>query len=146
MKGDALPDVDHVVRYVKPRSFDEGIVDGSGFELKAGDDGISVNWLECFSGDKEVQLAKVRRLKRLDWRKAGCLAEINVGQTKRYLAKEIPDLSIVEDPLAADQQKGYEADASHSLICGLPHNPPERRQAIQDMIAECVINKYPTVV
>lgn len=145
MKGEPLPDSDHVVSYVKPTLFDEGVIDGEGFLLKSGHGGISVNWLECFSGDKDAQLAEVRRLKRLDWEKAGCLAEINVGQTKRHLARKIPDLSIVEDPLAADQQR-YEADPSHSLICGLPHNPPERRQALQDMIAECVINKYATVV
>lgn len=146
MRGDPVPDADHVVRYVKPRSFEDGVIDAGGFELGEGHKGISVNWLECFDGDKQAQLAEVRRLKRLTWRRNGCLAELNVGQTRWYLSKEIPDILILEDPLDPDPQEGYEADPSHSLICGVPHDPPERRQAIQDMIAECVINTYPALV
>jgi len=146
MNGDALPDYDHVVRYVRPTAIDEGIVDGSGFELRAGHKGISVNWLEYFVGDKEAQLAEVRQLRRLHWKKSGCLAELSVGATKRHLSDQLPGISIVEDPLDADPQGGHAADPSHSLICGLPNDPPERVEALQDMIAECVIKTYPTTV
>ncbi len=144
MKGDPLPDDHHVVRYVKPSLIDDGVVDGGAFELKYGHDGISVNWLEAFEGKKETQLAEIRRLKRLDWSRNGALAEINIGDIKRRLVGEIPDISIIEDPLDSDEKYKL-ADPSHSLICGLPYGPPELLQALQDEIALGVLNIYPAI-
>lgn len=49
MNRNDLPDDAHVVRYVKPTSrHEDGSVDGSAFCLRSGDNGLSVNWLECF--------------------------------------------------------------------------------------------------
>ncbi len=147
MKDDPLPDTDHIIRYIKPTSLEDGVIDGSGFELKPGHRGISSNWLECIGGSKAEQIDSVRRLKRTEWRKTGCLAELNVGATKEHVATELPEISMIEDPLDLDPQNGFnEADPSHSLIYGVPHDPPERREAIQDMIAQRVIATHRTTL
>ncbi len=46
MKGDQLPDDDHVVRYVKPSFLLNEKVTGDAFELRINETGLSVNWLE----------------------------------------------------------------------------------------------------
>ena len=51
---------------------------------------------------------------------------------------------MVEDPLEPDVERKFEADASHSLICGIPHQPEAFLEAIQDMLVECVTEKHPT--
>ena len=96
-KADDLPDDAHVVRYVKPRKLlGDGSVDGSEFRLRPDDKGLSVNWLECFRDrSKEEQLAEVRRLSRLQMRASGCLAELNVGATKRHVQHEVAALRFV---------------------------------------------------
>lgn len=141
MNGGHLPDTDHVIRYIKPTAIDSGVVDGEGFELKHGHKGVSVNWLEKFEGDKHDQIAEVRRRKRLDWKLSGRLAELNIGKTRRHLLDEEADISFVEDPLDKDGE--FDADPSHCLICGIPHDPPERKQALQDMIAETIVALHP---
>ncbi len=148
MKGDPLPDADHVVRYVKHGSVDNGVVDASEFCLKEdrpGEKGVSVSWLEIFPTDKQGQLAEVRRLTRLIWKRSGRLAELNVGQTRAHLAEELPELSFIELPLKADAE--YEVDPSHSEIRNLPSwTFPERSSLIGTMIAECIIDLHPAVV
>jgi hypothetical protein len=141
MKGDMLPDNDDIVRYVRPGLIEDNEVAGGAFVLRGSEPGLSINWLGYFQNQsKEKQLCKVRRLFRLQVRPNGRFAELNVGQTRKYLAEQIQDLRFVEDPLPADSINGYDADPSHALIEGLP-NPndlPEFAELIGDMIAECV--------
>ena len=141
MHANDLPDEANVVRYIKPtRVFEDGSVDGSEFCLRAhrpDDTGVSVNWLECF-GDlsKAEQLDEVRRLSRLDMRKSGRLAELNVGATKHYLRDELDVPRFIHTPLPAEGD--YEADSSHSEIVGLPPGNSPQAALIGDMIAECI--------
>ncbi len=147
MSGNSLADKDHVVRYVKPASIDNGIINGSEFRLRPhrpDDTGVSVNWLECFEGkNKEDQLDEIRRLRRLTWKKTGCLAELNIGKTKRHVFNEIDNIAFISDPL--NKESGYEADPSHSLITGLPDGTSEMAELIGDMIAECILDTYPAI-
>ena len=52
MKGDIIPDADHVVRYCAPKSMNPRtrLPDADAFTLKReiGEDSLSVNWLEYF--------------------------------------------------------------------------------------------------
>ncbi len=145
LKADDLTDDAHVVRYVKPRKLlEDGSVDGSEFRLRPDDSGLSVNWLECFRDrSKDEQLTEVRRLSRLDMRPTGCLAELNVGATKRHVQNGYAVLLFVHKPLVANCK--YEADPSHSEILGLPPGDSPQAAMIGDMIAECVRATYPTV-
>ena len=143
MTEDDLPDDDHVVRYVKPTSVQEdGGVDGSGFIMRQGDNSLSVNWLEFFSGYNKVQqLNEVRRLSRLKMSKRGCLAELNVGKTKQYVLRELSVLRFVHKPLTPEPE--YEADPSHSEIARLPPREDPQAMLIGDMIAKCVKAIHP---
>ena len=143
-----LPDEANVVRYIKPTMvLEDGRVDGSEFRLRAhrpDDTGVSVNWLECFGAlSKAEQLDEVRRLSRLDMRKSGRLAELNVGTTKHYIRNEPDDLRFIHTPLPAESD--YEADPSHSEIVGLPPGNSPQAALIGDMIAECIEAIHPAV-
>ena len=141
MHGNDLPDEANVVRYIKPTMvFEDGSVDGSEFCLRAhrpDDTGVSVNWLEYF-GDlsKAEQLDEVRRLSRLDMRKSGRLAELNVGTTKHHVRNELDALRFIHSPLPAEGD--YGTDPSHSEIVGLPPGNSPQAALIGDMIAECI--------
>jgi hypothetical protein len=148
MKGDDLPEDDHVVRYVKPSAIQEdGTVDGSEFRLRPhrpDETGVSVNWLECFAPDIDNQMQEVRRRYRLKVRAAGRFAQLNIGAIKRHLAEVIDTVRVVHDPLAAED--GFEEDQSHSEITGLPQGASDQAALIGDMIAECICAVHPAVI
>jgi hypothetical protein len=147
MKGDPIPDADHVVRYVKPTAIDDGNIDGSAFCLRSDrldEIGLSVNWLEWFSGKTlNEQLNEVRQLFRLKRSKNGFFVQLNVGQTRQAMAGELPELLFVEDPLPA--QPPFKADPSHALVIGLPVGDSEFAELIGDMIADCVMGMHPAI-
>ena len=144
MTASALPPDDNVVRYASPRTIhDDGSVDGAAFHLRAGDDGLSVNWLEYFrSQPKARQLQEVRRCARLRLSNNGRLAELKVGETQAHLGR-ICDLLLVRQPLPATEN--YPADPSHSEIIGLPPGDSPAAELIGDLIAECVHTLHPAV-
>lgn len=148
MKGDELPAADHIVRYVKPSMIEEdGTANGGEFRLRPhrpDETGLSVNWLEAFTPDKEHQLAEVRRLYRLDVKKSGRFAEMNIGAVHERVAQELDTLRIVHDPLDAEGE--HEADPSHTEIEGLPPGDSDQAMLIGDLIAECVIAMHPAVL
>ncbi len=95
MRGDELPDDSHVVRYAKPTLVKEdGSVGGEAFQLRSGEESLSVNWLECFPGiSKSQQIEQVRQRSRLQLRPNGRFAELSVGQTKEHVHGELTDLA-----------------------------------------------------
>ncbi len=145
MNESSLPDNAHVVRYARPTTVrEDGRVDGSAFRLRAGDTGLSVNWLECFAELTKVQqLNQVRRLSRIDMRQNGRLAELNVGATKLHAQQLLPSIRFVPAPLPEEGM--HEADPSHSEIAGLPLGDSLEAALIGDLIAECVGAVHPAV-
>ncbi len=87
MTGDPLPDDDHVARYCKPSSVDEqGMPMASAFQLRSGEQHLSVNWLE-HGGTRDVEAAiqQVRSgfvSRRYRLRGNGRFAVLNVGVAK----------------------------------------------------------------
>lgn len=81
MTGSTLPDGDHVVRYVRPRKVRDGRADGSAFWLRAGEDALSVNWLETFSPDTEKRIAAVREVIRLQISRTGASPNFRWGKS-----------------------------------------------------------------
>jgi hypothetical protein len=149
MKPEAILDANHVVRYVKPTAIEaDGQINGSEFQLRSNrpdDVGVSVNWPECFASKSKLeQMNEIRRLFRLVTKRLGCFAELNIGRTRDHLAKELSTILFVKDPL--ESNANYLADPSHALIAGLPAGNTPEAELIGDMIAECVINRHPTII
>ena len=149
------PDSDNVVRYVGGSKINEGNrIDGSAFLRRPIDDGLSVNWLEFFSGlDKQQQIGEVRRLIHLSNLGATAVfAELNVGDVKQRLRDELPDVYVVNKPQPAGDDFP-EPDPSHCEIMGLPPAEAESlalaevepELTIGDIIAQRVKAIYPAV-
>ena len=70
-----------MVRYIKPSLIRKvGTVDGHAFVLRMDDSGVSVNWLEYFSGLNSLEsIDRIRKLIRLELRKNGRFAKIERG-------------------------------------------------------------------
>ena len=144
MMGDALPDTDHMVRYIKGTHIDDGEVNGADFCLREDEEGVSGSCLEAFPTDKEGQLAEVRRLRRREWKRTGRLAELNVGTTRDFLREELPRLVFIELPLDATAQ--HEEDRSHCEIRNLPAYNTEQSLIAGEMIADCVQALHPALI
>ena len=148
MKGDDLPEDDHVVRYVKPSMvLEDGTADGSEFRLRAAkpdEKCLSVNWLEAVGGGKEYQLSEIRRRFRLQVRPKGRFAELNVGAVLHAVSRELDTLRLVHDPLEAED--GFDADRSHAEVVGLPPGDSDQAALVGDLIAECIVEMHPAIV
>ena len=91
MTGDPLPDDDHVARYCRPSTVVLGMPRTGAFTLRAGEDYLSVNWLEHFgAGDvgTAVQLVRAAVARQLELRANGRLAVLNVGAARRAVARD----------------------------------------------------------
>ena len=146
MKGERLPDEDNVVRHVglsklKP----DGTPDGEAFRLNQAEYGLSVNWIEHFSGlDKVSAMDMVRSQIQRKLGSQSKFAELNVGEVTRVLASQHLDVRFVHDPLPP--KDCYAEDASHSQILGLPAWDSPKAEEIGDMIADLVSACHPAVV
>ena len=137
MTNNELSDDHHVVRYVKPSLVDNETVDGSAFLRRTDEPTLSVNWLEAFvADDRETQVNEVRCLIRLKLSRNGRFAQLNVGKTKQYVAKNIKEIGISHDPLCSTDK--FSADPSHAQVTGLPEGDSDEAMLIGDLIAECV--------
>lgn len=145
VKGKELPSNCHVVRYVKPSMIrEDGSVVAMEFCLRPNrpdEKGISVNWLEAFSGSKKMQLSKVRRLYRLKIRRTGRFAEINVGELLMNVTPMLNTIRVVHDPL--DAEGGFEPDPSHAEITGLPKGDTPEAMLIGSIISQCIQKMHP---
>jgi hypothetical protein len=145
--GDHVPDTDHVLRYVRPKHVDNGVVNGAGFLRRPHEDASSVNWMEHFAAPPTNQVAEIKARKRISYAKTGVLARVNVGQTTSYVQANDPSgttLSFEHDPLDEDEAQNWPADWSHALIKGIPVAETPEAELVKDLIADCVLETYPT--
>jgi len=146
-KGSSIPESDHILRYIRPRHVENGVVNGEGFLTRPGEHAPSVNWLEWFDPPLENQVAGVRSVTRLTYAKSGQLVRLNVGQTTRYVRENDPNgltLSFVHDPL--DAYGTHPPDPSHSLIEGVPVQDTPEAALVKDLIADRVLSPlFPAV-
>lgn len=142
MTGNDIPDGDNVVRYIGGSFIEDGHVIANAFFLAPGRDGLSVNWIECFSGlSKPGQLSEIRRLSRLTMGINGRLAEMNVGTVKDYVRSKWREIRIINTPL--DATGIYDADPSHGDIIGLPPAGSLQSALVGDLLAECINALHP---
>ncbi len=136
MKGDPIPDQDHISRYCSAMHCTEnGQVTGTAFQLRQIEECLSVNWLEFFHlADRQEEIREVRKVLRLKLGAKAKIAVLNVGETIKYVRTQSPDarnLSMLHEP--------EEDDPSHSGIYGFQYDD----HLIADLIAEMVQETYP---
>jgi len=135
MKGDPVPNKDHICRYCSATQCTEkGQVTGAAFQLRPIDENLSVNWLEFLRlASRQEQISEVRRVLSLTLGAKAKIAVLNVGEILNYVRTQSPDsrnLSVLHNP--------EEDDPSHSGIYGLRYDD----HLIADLIAEVVQETY----
>lgn len=139
-ESEYLSDQDNIVRYVKPTSFHNGKVNGDVFRLRSDETGISVNWMDYFSGTKENQIKEVKRLTRLKLNKNGKYAELNVGSVCKIELERLEYLKVRKSPLI--KTKDFEEDGSHCEI--LVQTIGDLDMAlVGEKIAKCISELHP---
>lgn len=138
MKGDLLPDQDHICRYCSATKFTEnGLITGAAFQLRPSDKYLSVNWLEFFQlTDRQEQIREVRKVLRLTLGAKARLAVLNVEAIVNFVHTQSPDarkLRVLHEP--------EENDPSHSGIYRFGYDD----HLIADLIAETVQEFYPAI-
>ena len=118
MTGDPLPDADHVARYCRPLTVAQGMPTTGAFTLRAGEDYLSVNWLEYFGAanvEAAVQLVRLAVARQLELRANGRLAVLNVGTARDAIAHDAGlNLRIEHMPTDADpSHSAMFADGAH---------------------------------
>ena len=140
MKGDLLPDRDHIARYCKPTQAPKGQIQATAFMVRSGEESLSVNWLEylnCSSRDHEI--TEIRNTYASKFNRVGANAKIavlNVGEVREKVLTESEDkrnLEVLHDPIEDEP-----SDPSHSGVCNL--KPDD--ELIAELILETVLEDY----
>lgn len=140
MKGDPLPETNHISRLCLKKTIQNGEIEWSAFlpRKEPPEDSLSVNWLEYLELD--TRTSEVSELWNIYSRKFRSLrgtqiAILRVGEVKEQILKNTPDrriLRILHDP---DSRFN---DPSHSGIYDLTPNDLE----IGELIRQKVLEKY----
>lgn len=138
MKGQVVPDSDHVARYCKASTVDGGEVQATAFMLRDGEEYLSVNWLEDLNcSDRPSELRALQNLysRKLSVGTTARIAMLNVGAFRTKVAQESPDmrwLRVLHEPIVPE-------DPSHAGIFGISPND----EIIAELIARTVLEKHP---
>lgn len=143
MKGDIVPDADHVTRLCGGSHIrEDGTIAATAYKPRPGETYLSVNWLEFFPGkDRDAALAEVR-IALAGKRKIGGtsrLAISNVGSMRAIVRQESAarsELTVRHEP---EDEPGCPADPSHSGVYGIP----EDDMTVPELIAANVTNVVP---
>src|SRR3990167_699810 len=136
MKGDKIPDQNHIARYCKPTQVSDGQIQATAFMLRTGEESLSVNWLEFLNcSSRESEITEIRNLysSKLSVGASAKIAVLNVGEVRQKVLTESPDgrnLVIIHYPLIDDP--------SHSGIDNLKQND----ELIAELILETVREAY----
>ncbi len=138
MTGDPIPPSDHVARYCPGSTIAPGgRVSGTAFRLRAGEEYLSVNWLEFFNlPSRAHQIAEVRRIldTKLTLGRTAKIAVLNVGEITNNVREQNPDgseVSVRHEPLDDDPSHGGIFDVNSDLIA--------------DLIAEIISEAHPAM-
>ena len=139
MKGQSIPDSDHIARHCSTSTAPDGEVQATAFMLRKGEEYLSVNWLEelnCPDRTSEacaLQDVYARKLTRVG---AGArIAILNVGILRTKVENEGPDrriLRVLHEP--------QPDDSSHTGIYGIPY---ENQEIVAELIAQVVLENHP---
>jgi len=136
MKGQVIPDSDHVARYCNPATVENGEILATAFMVRSSDEHLSVNWLEELKRlDRASQIRDLQELyaRKLRVRAAARIAILNVGAVRAKVEQETPNrrlLRVLHDPEANDP--------SHSGIYDIPYDD----EIVAELIALVVLEKH----
>jgi hypothetical protein len=138
MEDDPIPDRDHVGRYCGGAAIgSDGKIRGVAFQLRAGEEYLSVDWLEFLDpANRENQIARLRALlaRRLRVGVKAQIAVLNVGEAKREVRIGSPDERDLDF-----RHKPLKDDLSHSGIFGLANGD----DLIGDLLAGAISQLFP---
>lgn len=132
MKGDTIPDDDHIARLCMPKHVPDGQIQATAFLLRSDEDGLSVNWLEfldCSSRESEIDEIRRTYKAKLDIKPGAKIAVLNVGEVREKVltgSKDNRNLAVLHNPEINDQ--------SHSEIYNLRND----NEWIAELILETV--------
>lgn len=135
MRGDKIPDTDHIVRFCKPMQAPEGQIQATAFMLRPVDKYLSVNWLEylnCSNRDHEINEIRNVYSEKLNVGARAKIAVLNVGEVCEKVLTESPDkrnIEVLHEPIENDVH-----DPSHSGI----YNLKQDDELIAELILETV--------
>ncbi|MCK4604205.1 MAG: hypothetical protein KAU41_05825, partial [Deltaproteobacteria bacterium] len=94
MKGDPLPDQDHISRYCSGiRITEDGRVTAAAFQLRTVDEYLSVNWLEFLGQpNREAEIKVIRGIldSKISLGAKAKIAVLNVGKMRDYIRQNSP--------------------------------------------------------
>lgn len=63
MKGETVPDQNHIARFCRPMQAPEGQIQATAFMLREDEESLSVNWLEFLNcSSRESEITKIRTI------------------------------------------------------------------------------------
>ncbi len=136
MKGETIPDQNHIARFCRPMQAPEGQIQATAFMLREGEESLSVNWLEFLNcSSRESEITKIRTIysETFTVGARARIAILNVGEVLKKVLTESPDgrnLEVLHDPLMNDP--------SHSGI----YNLKQDDELIAELILETVRDSY----
>ena len=140
MKGDPLPDSNHIARYCKPTTAPDGQIQATAFFLRPDEPSLSVNWLEYLNcSSRKLEITEMRSIYASKFRRVGAnarIAVLNVGKTRQRVFTESEDrrnIDVLHDPMLDDPP-----DPSHSGI----YNMKSDDEFIAELILETVLEDY----
>src|SRR3989304_6046560 len=142
MKGDKIPDQNHIARYCKPTQVSDGHIQATAFMLRAGEESLSVNWLEFLNcSSRESGIAEIQNIysTKLNVGARAKIAVLNVGEVRQKVLTESPDrrkLEVLHAPIENDPSR--KNDPSHSEISNLKQDD----ELIAELILELVRETY----
>ncbi len=136
MKGETIPDQNHIARFCRPMQTSEGQIQATAFMLREDEESLSVNWLEFLNcSSRESEITKIRTIysETFTVGARARIAILNVGEVRKKVLTESPDgrnLEVLHDPLIND--------LSHSGI----YNLKQDDELIAELILETVRDSY----
>jgi len=140
MKGDILPNEDHIARFCRPMQIEDGQIKPSAFIVRKDyDDSLSVNWLEilnCLSREKEIAALRNIYAKKLYVGATAKIAVLHVGEVIKKVFEASVDSRVLEIKHNPENN-----DLSHSGIYNLKYDDIEIARLILQTVHKTEI--YP---
>ena len=136
MTGQVIPDSDHVGRYCKASTVENGEISAAAFMVRKTEEYLSVNWLEELNrSDRATQIRELQSLyaRKLRVGAAARIAVLNVGSLRAKVERESPDsrlLRILHEPESDDP--------SHAGIYEISYDD----EIVAELIAQAVLETH----